>query len=166
MINRKARFLADRKYETQRLNEFELQIEGFGEDMMFAVRNAPIPTSTSDVLETAYGNSVEKRAGSVTFNDVTIKVRDFVGPDIEAELVRWRNQVYDPETGVVGIKEDYVRQATLYIYPPGEDATPRKHKIVNIWPSTLSLGEFSHEGGAAYREIDITLQCDEAYREL
>ena len=148
-------------FEVQRTNNFELVIEGFGEDFTLSVEGTNLPTVSNEPIELSYGNSKVKVAGQATYDDVTVTVKDVIGADMELKLWEWRKQVYDPETDKVGWAKDYKRGAYLYQYAP-DGTYLRPWKLKGCWPSTFESAEYAYEGGDK-KVVTLTLSVDKAY---
>lgn len=154
-----------RNYEVQRTNWFyvsiELGIDGFdSNDITLAVESVSLPAISNDPIELAYGNSKVKVAGQATFDDISLTVKDFIEADIEMALMKWRKQVYDPETDKMGWASQYKKDGTITQYGP-DGSCLRKWKLQGIWPTTLDLGEMNYDGGDK-KTITMTLSVDKA----
>lgn len=157
-----ARHLSARKYETQRQNNFEIQISDLSEDIMFAVVSFPLPTRANNVIEVPYGNAPIKVAGTATFTGGDLVLRDFMEADIEAKIDAWQKQVYNPDDGSIGWAADYKRQATVYEYSP-DGQFIRTWTLEGCWPSSVAYGNLDNTSGDL-KQITITLEYDRAYR--
>ena len=153
-------------YEVQRTNWFyvtiALKIPGVVDnDITLAVESITLPSVTNDPIELAYGNSKVKVAGQATFDDVSLVVKDFIEADIELALSKWRKQVYDPQTDLMGWAATYKKNASVTQYGP--DGTKlRKWILEGVWPSNLDLGELNYDGGDK-KIITMALAVDKAY---
>lgn len=148
-------------YEIQRTNNFELILEGFGDEFTLCVESCPLPNVSNDPIELAYGNSKVKVAGQAAFDDIELTVKDAIGADIEAKLWAWRKQVYDPETDKIGWAADYKRNGRIHQYAP-DGTYQRSWRIVGAWPTNFNPGEMNHDGSDK-KVISMTLSVDKAY---
>lgn len=148
-------------YEIQRTNNFELILEGFGDEFTLCVESCPLPNVSNDPIELAYGNSKVKVAGQAAFDDIELTVKDAIGADIEAKLWAWRKQVYDPETDKIGWAADYKRNGRIHQYAP-DGTYQRSWRIVGAWPTNFNPGEMNYDGSDK-KVISMTLSVDKAY---
>ena len=151
---------ATKKYEVQRTNNFEVQIDGLSSDITLLVQSCPLPTTTNEAIELNYGNSKVKVAGKANFEEIEITVLDAIGVDTEAKLCGWRKQVYDPETDKIGFAADYKKNGRIYQYAP-DGTYIRTWKIIGAFPTSLNLGELSYENSDK-KTISMTLSIDKA----
>ena len=152
---------ANRNYEVQRTNHFEIVIAGLSNDITLMVDSTTLSTITVEPVELGFGNSKVKVAGQASYEDVTVVVKDAVIADIEGQLYDWFKQVYDPETDQVGWAADYKKQARLYEYSV-DGRIARSWKLEGIWPTSFEGGEFTYDGGDK-RVINMPLAVDKAY---
>lgn len=157
---------ANKSYEVQRTNNFEIVIADLGEDartLALAVTSFPAPTQGNSAISLSYQNANVKVAGTRDLSDFSLTVKDLITADVEQIVNEWHKSVYDPETGEIGWAADYKKSASLYEYSP-DGSYVRTWKLVGVWPSNVDYGSFSYDSGGA-REITITLSVDQAYRE-
>lgn len=153
-----------RQYEVQRMNHFEVLIEGLSNVVVpLAVESFSLPDVSISPIELAHGNTKVKVAGLADTPDSSLTVKDFIVPDIEGLLYDWFQQVYEFRTGKIGWASVYKKNATFYEYAP-DGTNPRVWKLIGMWPSTMTFGEFGYESGDK-RQISTTLQVDQSYRE-
>lgn len=151
----------NRNYEVQRTNNFELILDGLSDVVSLSVQSCPIPTTTNEVIELAYGNAKVKVAGQATFEDMEITCLDFITADVEARLHEWRQEVYNPETDAVGWAEDYKRNGFLYQYAP-DGTHVRSYQVIGVWPTSFAPGEFNQDGSDK-KMMTLTLSIDKCY---
>ena len=151
------------KYEVQRTNNFKITFGDLGgaADIELACESTGLPSITNDPIELAYGNTKVKVAGQASVDDISVTVKDFIEPDIEKILWKWRLQVFNPETGKVGWAKVYKKSATITQYGPNGEAE-RKWCLKGVWPTNLDLGELNYDGGDK-KSITMNLSVDIAY---
>ena len=152
---------ANKNYEVQRNNHFELVINDLSNDITLMVDSTTLSNITINPIELGFGNSKVKVAGDATFEDVTIVVKDAIVADIEGQLYDWFKKVYDPETDKVGWAADYKKPGRLYMYAP-DGSIARSWKLQGMFPTSFEGGEFTYDG-ADKRVINMTLSVDKAY---
>lgn len=151
----------NKNYEVQRTNNFEVVIDGLGQDVTLSVQVCPFPSESNEVIELSYGNSKVKVAGQAAIEDIEIQCLDYIGLDTEAKLAEWRKQVYNPETDKIGWAADYKRNGYVHQYAPDGTHT-RTWKIIGVWPSAFNPGENNQEGSDK-KMMSLTLSVDKAH---
>jgi hypothetical protein len=92
---------------------------------------------------------------------------DYINGSASAIMYTWQGLVGNKQTGAIGFKETYVCDGYLEVYgptAPGE-TTPtvyEKHRIINMYPVDVDLGEHSYEGGEA-RKVTVLFALDNFY---
>lgn len=163
----------DTKYEVQRTNNFRFVIDmselvdgtsvSSGEFIELACDTAGLPTVSNDPIELDYGNSNVKVAGKATVDDVSVAVKDFIEPNIEGILWKWRCKVYNPATGKVGWAKNYKKAAKIIEYGPNGECK-REWVLDGVWPTSLDLGDLDYSSGDK-KQITMNLSVDNAYLE-
>jgi hypothetical protein len=100
---------ANKRYEVQRTNHFEVQIAGMGDDITLNVESFPLPSISTPAIEISHGNSKVKVAGQAEFDDGELVLRDAITADVEKQISDWHKKVYDPQTDKIGWAADYKR---------------------------------------------------------
>jgi len=152
-------------YEPQRLNNFELVIDGIGdsETLKLSVHSTSAPGISVDALEIPYGNTRVKYAGAATYNDINVVVNDWIGKDIELLMTQWMDKVFNPRTQEVGQAASYKKSGTLNEFST-DGKLVRTWRMIGLWPTSMEFGEFAQDS-TDRRQINCTLSCDYAYRE-
>lgn len=165
-------------YEPQRSTDFEFIIDSRDmenlvsittnevipnaqEILRLAVVQCPIPHYTIDVLTQRRGNSVTKFAGTPSFNEGSLTVRDWIGVDTKGILMAWQHLAYDVNTDKVGILSDYKKNATLIEYSPDKQVV-RSWTLYGCWINSIDEDAYSHQNNQDQREIRATIQYDKA----
>ena len=109
-----------REYQLQRKNHFEVFFGGnfIDKDLKFMVVSFPLPKETTEATDVNYFNQTIKTAGRTTFDTTQMVLRDTIDYDTELKFLDWRKQVYDPETGRMGLAADYKTKAQVIEYTP------------------------------------------------
>lgn len=159
-----ASHLASAGWELQRTNNFEITIEGVGENerlLTLSVVQGALPAESNQVINVQYGNAEIKVAGSYSIQSGNLVVRDFVEKDVEAMIEEWRSTVYDKDTDGVGFAADYKKQARITQFAP-DGTHERVWKIEGVWPSSVDYGSVDNTSGGQVKQISITLEYDKA----
>jgi len=161
-----ARHLSDqRDYELQRQNHFEVKFISndyitFPDDFKLAVQSFPAPNEEQEAVEVEYGNTSVNYAGTVSWGDGTITLRDFVGKRIKDTVRKWRKLAFDYETGMIGHAETYKCKGIVTEYSPDGTVTA-KWDLIGCWAQSVDFGTLEH-GSADNLDIEVTVQYDMA----
>lgn len=158
-----ASHLADRGFEVQRTNNFEIQIENVSNSriLTLAVVSGFLPSESNEVISLNYGNTTITVAGKANVNGSgSLVVRDLVQQDVEQMIDAWRSTVYDKSTDAIGFAFDYKKPAKVTQYAP-DGTLVRVWNLIGVWPSAVDYGQISYDSPGA-KTISITLQYDKA----
>lgn len=149
-------------FAPQHANHWTIEIAGLdGDDrdlIEMSIMTGALPTETNEVIEMKYGNETIKVAGAVTVESIPLVVRDYVDRDIRGALIRWRRQVYDAETGLIGLPSEYKKSASVIVYA-SNNTKLRKCRLIGLWPSALNEGTLDQSSSEPI-EIEMTLEFD------
>lgn len=132
------------------------------EVLRFSVNKVDIPNYTQSVIEIKRGNMTMKAAGTMSFDEGSIEIIDYVGADSKSVLMAWQKLSGDPETEQVGRMSNYKKEATLLEYNSDFSKLVRYWKIQGAWVSKVSDGGVSNEGGDSKRVMTGTIVFDKA----
>lgn len=173
--NRDAELQATRfnfaKFQLQRKNHFQIQFLPsrydntleIDSELRFMVKNFPLPKETTETNDINYFNQTIKVAGKTTFENFTMVLRDSIGFDVEQKFLNWRNRVYDPRTGRMGLAAMYKLDAIVYEFTPNRDYY-RAWKCEGCFPSGVDYGDMDYDDGGE-KQVSVTLSVDRAYRD-
>ena len=156
-------------HEPQRPNNALLYIVGLGstvgagaggkdDAITLSLSSFPLPKVTNNPIEVAYLNEKRKFAGNPVFDDLTIVMKDYIDIGTGAILQKWRYEVYNPETGQIGLAAKYKKAGLIKMYGPNGEFD-REIELVGCWPSALDLGEIDMTSEDAV-QISMTLTYD------
>lgn len=159
---------ANKNYEPQRTNNFQLEIYGLPgqgtEQLMLAVNDYSLPTIATEPIDVGHGNSKVHYAGQAAFTGMeSLQVIDYITTDVEAMVRAWHVQVYNPETDQIGWAADYKKDGTLTEFAP-DGSNLRIWQIKGMWPSSVNYGGTLSHDGAEVKKIEITITYDKAWR--
>jgi len=148
-------------------------IDGIQRTLELSLLSCTMPNITVEKTEVPKFNDVTKATTKFTpAEDMTVTFVDYVNGSASAIMLIWQALVGDKRSGAMGFKEDFVLpQAYVYAYGPDapgysvedvEDKWLEKHRIVNLWPSSVKLQNFDY-GTAEYRKCEVTFVIDNAY---
>ena len=163
-IPQDARHLANQAgdFAVQHQNNWLIEVAGLdGDDkelIGLSLLSSSLPQEANNIVVLPYGNEERKVAGRATFEDVPLIVRDFVDRDIRGALIRWRRQVYDSRTGLIGLPSTYKKNAELIIQATNNTLF-RAVRLIGVWPSAMNPGELNMESDDPV-QIEMTLTLD------
>jgi len=147
-------------------NHWAVEIDGLGagggEVIVLALDSSNAPQETQEELEMKYGNETRYYAGGVTFETMSLTVRDFIDLDVAAVLEDWRNQAYDPNSGEVGYPSEYKKTAH-FILLDSKGKETRRWELQGLWCTSLNRGAVSMDDANAVK-IEATLRYDKMLR--
>jgi hypothetical protein len=148
-------------FEPQRQNNFSLEIPLSGTDkdyISMALHGLTLPQQTNEVGEIEFQNETRKYAGKANVEEGTLILKDFVDVDTLGAVLRWRKQVYDPQTGNIGLAKDYKK--TGYAILTGPDGSgERVAKLIGCWPSADPSFDLNMEGSDKIL-LEVPIQID------
>lgn len=161
----------DGGFEPQRQNNGLLFIEGlqiFGDSFFqgnsvvtLAIESFPFPKQRNDPIELPFLNQTRKVAGQGMIDDVELVVRDFVDQPVLTTLQNWRNAVYDPISGRIGLAKNYKREAFAHWISP-DGGSSRAYKLEGVWPILVDPGDADMNSSEKVL-INVQLSVDKAY---
>lgn len=154
--------ISNNSYEMQRTNNFEVVIDGLGDEFTLCVTRCALPEISIEPIELAYGNSKCKVAGVIDYADGSLDCRDAIIPDIEKRLYDWFQEVYNADTGAIGWKTTYGRDVIVNQYGP-DGTYVRSWKLFGAWISSFNPGEMDATNPDA-KIISLTITYDRAVR--
>ena len=98
--------------------------------------------------------------GKVKFEEMELKVKDFVDIGSANAMLKWFRQVYNPETGSIGLARNLKKNADLTLFAPDQTIV-RIYKLIGIWPKRFEHGDFNMAENAPVF-ITTTLRYDRA----
>jgi len=154
-------------YEPQRVNNAIIGFDNLpgqakDEIIQLSLASFPLPKSANGVIELGYVNEKRKFAGPATFEDIAIVFNDFVDVEVAKKIQAWRYQVYNPQTGAIGLARTYKKTGYITMYAPnGDEAFNREFELIGCWPSNLDHGDIDLAGEDVIK-INLTLTIDKA----
>lgn len=79
--------------------------------------------------------------GKVKFEEMELKIKDFVDIGSANAMHKWFRQVYNSETGSIGLAANLKKNADLTLFAPDQSVV-RIYKIIGLWPKRLEHGDF------------------------
>jgi hypothetical protein len=117
-------------------------------------------TMSNEEIELKYANEKRYVAGQAQFEASTLVLKDMVDIGIAEAMIRWRYQVYNPETGSIGLARNYKKNADLTIVAP-DQSIARVWKFIGIWPQQFKHGGFDMTTSDKV-VVETTLRYDKA----
>ncbi len=99
-----------------------------------------------DSIVVHYGNGLIKFPSKVTFADVDWTLNCYCEPNVLDALREWRRQVYDPDTELMGLPSQYMRQVFFLRYD-GQGNIRDGIRCPGTWIGALDNGAYNQTGG-------------------
>lgn len=124
-----------------------------------------------------FNDSVKHLSKFSTTNDMSAVFYDYINGSATAIMLAWQSAVGFKLTGQLGYKEDYVCDMDLHLYGPNrpgyipngtssdnrndsvESGSLMQYKILNAWPRSVDIGEFSYDG-AEIKKVTVQFSYD------
>ena len=126
-----------------------------------SVAEASVPHFDIEVLTMKRGNSVVKYAGAPSWGEGSLKLDDFVGARTKDCLMAWNALVYDADTDVVHLADNYKYDCHLIEYNGDFSKIIRTFTLKGCWLKSISESNFTHNDNNL-RQIDATIVYDRA----
>jgi hypothetical protein len=111
-----------------------------------------------------FNDSVKHLSKFSANNDMSATFYDYINGSSTTVMLAWQSMVGFKLTGEMGYKEDYVCDLDLYVYGPNrpgivynDDSADKnalmQYKILNAWPRSVDIGDFSYDGAEIKKVI-------------
>lgn len=165
---------ANTVFEPQRANNGMLLINGLagilGADapvaLSLSLASFTLPKEQTNQLMIPYLNEQRKFAGRTMFEDISASFYDYLDRQTVSLIRRWRQRVYNPQTGKHGLKSQYACSGTITMFAPnGEESggiQNVEYTVEGIWPSSVDPGNIDFGSDDMIR-IGMLLSIDKCY---
>lgn len=99
-----------------------------------------------DAITVHYGNGLIKFPAKVSFQDVDWTLNCYCSPNVADALQDWSNQVYNPNTEIMGLPSEYMRNVYFIRYD-GQGNPRQVLKAPGVWIRAVKYGAMNQEGG-------------------
>ncbi len=153
------------KFEPQRPFNFKLILPQDAldskEDVELSVLSFTVPNQSNEPITIPFLNEDRKVPGPITFEDATLVCVDYVDPNVLKSFLKWRDMVWDPKTGGIGLARDIKKDATLRTLGPANASDyVRNWKLHGLWPRSLQHGEFNMAQRTEYKQLTVVFAVD------
>ncbi len=152
------------------LNFPNLSIDKTLELSLLSVSFPNIEMETSPIFK--FNDSYEAITKFAPTTGMQVVFYDYVKGSASAIMSMWQSLVGDKKTGAIGYKEDYVVPETdFFVFGPDAPAFENldtstvpieQHRIINIYPKTVEIGEHSFESGEV-RKVTVNFSFDNVF---
>lgn len=152
-------------FEPQRTYQWLLRIPGIeGEKVLeLSLRSGAAPSESSEEIELPILNGRVYVAGKQMYEASTFVFNDYVDQDTMGLIIKWRRQVYNPETKQQGYAADYKYRGDLILYGP-DYTVERVFALVGLWPQAANYGSLDYSASEV-QQIEVTFRYDRAIPE-
>jgi len=165
-----ARHIANQQgdFAPQHQNNWMLEVAGLdGDDkdlIVLSLVSSALPNESNDEVEIPYGNEKRYVAGQATYETIPLVVNDYVDREVRTALLNWRRQVYDPETGLVGLPSEYKKEGEIIIMA-SNNTQQRICRLIGLWPQAMNGGTLDMTSADPV-QIELTLRYDRSVWKL
>src|SRR5262245_14527595 len=158
-------------FEPQRAHNFAVEFSGIpgpgdSDLLTLSIETATLPRCTNEPVTLPYGNEEVFVAGRARWEQGSMTLRDWIDRPVAQTLLNWRNIVYNPFTGSIGLATNYKKQASIVLFGPNsQEGTPtyeRVWKLVGVWPMDVSLASLDMSRNDIVH-ITVVLRYDKAF---
>lgn len=133
-------------FEPQRAYNWSLEIalDDAGDQILImqGLESFSAPTESNEEITLDYANEKRYVAGKAAYASSTLVLKDFVDMGVANAVIRWRRQVYNPETGSIGLARNYKKNADLTLMAPDQSSI-RIWKLYGMWPTEADFGNLN-----------------------
>lgn len=152
-------------FEPQRSFNWSLEIalDNAGDQILImqGLEAFSAPNESNEEIPLHYGNEVRYVAGKASFAQAELTLKDFVDQGVANAIIKWRRQVYNAETGSIGLAKDYKKSADLTLMAPNQSAV-RIWKLHGVWPVSVHYGDLNMTSSSNVL-IRVSLRYDRAF---
>lgn len=146
------------EYEPLRKNRFLVRFPSDLGIQEWWVSNAARPSINNNAVEIPFLNTSTWVVGRYTWDEISITLRDPIGPSASQAVMEWVRLESESVTGRQGYAVSYKRDLVLEMLDPTGTAISQ-WVIKNAFPTTVNFGDLSYDDDAL-ATIDITLRPD------
>lgn len=145
-------------YEPLRKNRFLFRFPSDLGIQEWWVSSASRPTMTAAATEIPFLNTSTWVIGRYTWDEITVTLRDPIGPSASQAVMEWVRLASESVTGRQGYAVSYKRDVVIEMLDPTGTAVSQ-WVLKNTMPVTVNFGELSYDDDAL-ATIEITMRPD------
>lgn len=140
----------------------EIALDDAGDQVLImqGLESFELPKESNDEIVADYANERRYYAGKAEFQPIPLVLKDMVDMGVASAIIKWRRQVYNAETGSIGLARDYKKNADLTVIS-SDQRTTRIWKLLGIWPQSVDYGRLDMTASEKVL-ITVTLRYDRA----
>lgn len=146
------------EFEPLRNNRFMLRFPADLGIQEWTLESASRPKLDINVTEIPFLNTSTYVAGRYQWNEISVTLRDMIGPSTSQALMEWVRLCVESATGRMGYAAGYKRDIELEMLDPN-GVVVQKWIIVNAWISNFDGGDLSASDDEITKDT-ITLRPD------
>lgn len=151
-------------FEPQRAFNWSLEIalDDAGDQILImqGLQSFEAPRESNEEIALDYANERRYVAGKAEYQAGPLVINDYVDQGVASAVIKWRRQVYNAETGSIGLARDYKKNADLTLISPNQN-TVRIWKLLGIWPQAVEYGNLDMSANDKV-QIGVILRYDRA----
>lgn len=145
-------------YEPLRKNRFLFRFPSDLGIQEWWVSSASRPTMTAASTEIPFLNTSTWVIGRYTWDEITVTLRDPIGPSASQAVMEWVRLASESVTGRQGYAVSYKRDVVIEMLDPTGTAVSQ-WVLKNTMPVSVNFGELSYDDDAL-ATIEITMRPD------
>lgn len=161
-------------YEPQRQHNWSLLVHdiiGNDDVLSLSLVTGFLPRVSNEELEIPYGNERVWAAGKAVWDQGTVVVRDWIDRPTAKIVYDWRQQVYDPLTGQIGLCREYKKQCDVFLFAPnstdGGGSGARIWVLHGAWPVSVAFAANGlDQTSSGQVQIEMVMRYDKAEAEV
>lgn len=147
-------------YEPIRKNRFIFKFPSDLGIQSWYVSTSNLPSINQNPVEIPFLNTSTWVLGRYTWDDITVTLRQFIGPSTSQAVMEWVRLESESPTGRQGYAAGYKRDVTISMLDPTGVAI-QKWVLVNAFPTTVNFGSLGYDDDAI-ADVEISLKIDYA----
>ena len=143
------------------LEEFGARAESGVSIISASLAECPIPMMSFEPIRVPFMNQSRSVAGRMEFENIDLRLTDYVDKATMAVMLNWAAAVGDAQTGRIGLARQYKKRAEIFLFAP-DGTTQRGFAAEGIWPTYVRPGVINMEGNDV-NSIEANLSTDKVY---
>jgi len=136
-------------------------IPGAQEVITLSIIAGFLPTESNEIIRIDYLNEYVKVAGKAAWENGQLELVDYADRPTANSIRAWRQKVYDPQNGRIGLAKAYKKPGSIILIAPDESTT-REWQLIGCWPAQVNWGKLDMAARDALVRMVIMLSFDKA----
>lgn len=154
--------------ESQRTNNFRLEVDLsnalYATMLSLGCQVSQTPGESNEEIMVPKGNESYYLAGKAVIEPLNMSFKDLCDAPVRKAIMAWRREVYDPNTGQIGLAKNYKKRGRLILHAP-DGSLLRIFNLLNVWPQALPAGSLD-ESSSEPLLAEVIFRCDKAIEQF